>query len=186
MHFDRTLKKNMCISDDDSKYKSWYSIFPIDNYDLMYGDWEKDIIIDPEVGRIVKIEIPIIIVQNMERIREPSELILDENDDHLIFEIPTDPSDCQTRQQQRSRDIREKAEANTPISPTKAGKVPHKVLIDPFKNSSVIDRIFVFHQDTRGRVTRKVLTGSGLLKEAEDNEDDANDQTDGPKNDFWN
>ena len=62
MHFDRTLKKNMCILDDDSKYKSWYSIFPIDNYDLMYGDWEKDIIIDPEVGRIVKIEIPIIIV----------------------------------------------------------------------------------------------------------------------------
>ncbi|CAF0732337.1 unnamed protein product [Adineta ricciae] len=138
-------------NDDDPKYKSWYSIFPIDNYDLMYGDWEKDIIIDPE---------------NMERIREPSELILDENDDHLIFEIPTDPSDCQTRQQQRSRDIREKAEANTPISPTKAGKVPHK--------------------DTRGRVTRKVLTGSGLLKEAEDNEDDGNDQTDGPKNDFWN
>ncbi len=36
--------------DDESKYKSWYSIFPIDNYDLMYGDWEKDIIIDPEVS----------------------------------------------------------------------------------------------------------------------------------------
>jgi hypothetical protein len=38
------------ILDDDAKYKSWYSIFPIDNYDLMYGDWEKDIIIDPEVS----------------------------------------------------------------------------------------------------------------------------------------
>ncbi len=36
--------------EDDAKYKSWYSIFPIDNYDLMYGDWEKDIIIDPEVS----------------------------------------------------------------------------------------------------------------------------------------
>ncbi|CAF0887548.1 unnamed protein product [Adineta steineri] len=138
-------------NDDDPKYKSWYSIFPIDNYDLMYGDWEKDIIIDPE---------------NMERIREPSELILDENDDHLIFEIPTDPSDCQTRQQQRNRDSREKADANTSISPTKGGKIPHK--------------------DTRGRVTRSVLTGSGLLKKTEDNDDDANDQTDSPKNDFWN
>jgi hypothetical protein len=64
----------------------------------------------------------------MERIREPSELILDENDDHLIFEIPTDPNDCQTRQQQRNRDSREKSDANTSISPTKSGKIPHKVL----------------------------------------------------------
>ncbi len=63
----------------------------------------------------------------MERIREPPELILDENDDHLIFEIPTDPNDCQTRQQQRNRDSREKPDANTSISPTKSGKVPHKV-----------------------------------------------------------
>ncbi|CAF2594693.1 unnamed protein product [Rotaria sp. Silwood2] len=137
-------------SNDDAKYKSWYSIFPIDNYDLMYGDWEKDIIIDPE---------------NMERIREPPELVLDENDDHLIFEIPTDPNDCQTRQQ-RIRDPRDKPDGNTLINPAKAGKVPHK--------------------DTRGRVTRRVLTGSGILKEAMDNDDDANDQTDSPKNDFWN
>ncbi|CAF4953627.1 unnamed protein product, partial [Rotaria sp. Silwood1] len=137
-------------NDDDAKYKSWYSIFPIDNYDLMYGDWEKDIIIDPE---------------NMERIREPPELILDENDDHLIFEIPTDPNDCQTRQQ-RNRDLRDKTDGNTTVSPTKAGKLPQK--------------------DTRGRVTRRVLTGSGILKEAIDNDDDGNDQTDSPKNDFWN
>jgi hypothetical protein len=63
----------------------------------------------------------------MERIREPSELILDENDDHLIFEIPTDPNDYQSRQQQRNRDLREKPDPNTSISPTKSGKVPHKV-----------------------------------------------------------
>ncbi len=44
------LKNLLNILDDDAKYKSWYSIFPIDNYDLMYGDWEKDIIIDPEVS----------------------------------------------------------------------------------------------------------------------------------------
>ena len=41
-------------------------------------------------------------------------------------------------------------------------------------------------KDTRGRVTRTVLSGSGLLKATEDNDDDANDQTDSPKNDFWN
>ena len=65
----------------------------------------------------------------MERIREPSELILDENDDHLVFEIPTDPNDCQTRQQQRNRDPREKTDGNTSVSPTKGGKVLHKVCL---------------------------------------------------------
>lgn len=102
----------------------------------------------------------------MERVRDPPELILDENDDHLIFEIPTDPNDNQSRQQQRNRDLREKQDPNTSVSPTKAGKLPHK--------------------DNRGRVTRKVLTGSGLLKETEDHDDDGNDQTNSPKNDFWN
>lgn len=63
----------------------------------------------------------------MERVREPSELILDENDDHLIFEIPNDPNDCQARQQRSARESREKADANTSISPTKASKVPQKV-----------------------------------------------------------
>jgi len=82
-------------TEDDKNPKNWYSIFPIDNYDLMYGDWEKDIIIDPE---------------NMERVREPPELILDENDDHLIFEIPNDPNDTQPRQQ-RSIENREKNRA---------------------------------------------------------------------------
>lgn len=56
-------------------------------------------------------------------------------------------------------------------------------------SSSIISTISLFlssFQDARGRVTRKVLTGSGLLKETEDNDDDANDENDGPKNDFWN
>lgn len=63
----------------------------------------------------------------MDRVRDPPELVLDENDDHLIFEIPTDPNDTQSRQQQRNRDAREKPDSNTSISPTKAGKLPHKV-----------------------------------------------------------
>jgi hypothetical protein len=79
----------------------------------------------------------------MERIREPSELILDENDDHLIFEIPTDPNDCQTRQQQRNRDSREKSDANTSISPTKTGKIPHKVYSN-FSNKKKLILCFLF------------------------------------------
>jgi len=122
----------------------------------------------------------------MERIREPSELILDENDDHLIFEIPTDPNDCQTRQQQRNRDSRDKNDGNTSISPTKSGKIPNKVYIKRIFQKLLCLFFIILSKDTRGRVTRKVLTGSGLLKETEDNDDDANDETDSPKNDFWN
>lgn len=44
----------------------------------------------------------------------------------------------------------------------------------------------MFSKDTRGRVTRRVLTGSGLLKEPQYTDDEANDQGDSPKNDFWN
>ncbi len=85
----------------------------------------------------------------MERIREPSELILDENDDHLIFEIPTDPNDGQSRQQQRNRDSRDKSDGNTSISPTKGGKVPHKVFYTPSLLSQInkFFSLFRIHAD---------------------------------------
>jgi hypothetical protein len=91
----------------------------------------------------------------MERVREPSELVLDENDDHLIFEIPTDPSDSQSRQQQRNRESREKADLNTSISPTKAGKVPHKVYYSSKRKSNEPIDAFSFEgqsstSDTKG------------------------------------
>lgn len=53
--------------DDD---KPWYSIFPIDNEDLVYGRWEDNIIWD---------------AQNMPRILEPPVLTLDPNDENLIL-----------------------------------------------------------------------------------------------------
>ena len=61
----------------------------------------------------------------MERIRDPPELILDENDDHLIFEIPNDPTENLTRTA-RNRDGADKNEINSNLSPTK-GKGPPKV-----------------------------------------------------------
>jgi hypothetical protein len=33
----------------------WSSIFPNENYDLLYGDWEKNIIFDPQVSCFTKI-----------------------------------------------------------------------------------------------------------------------------------
>lgn len=35
--------------DTDEKNQEWFSIFPIDNYELIYGRWEDDIIWDAQV-----------------------------------------------------------------------------------------------------------------------------------------
>ncbi|XP_014670703.1 PREDICTED: transcription initiation factor TFIID subunit 1-like, partial [Priapulus caudatus] len=54
----------------------WYSIFPVENSDLIYGRWEDDVIWDAE---------------NMERIPTPKILTLDPNDENIILDIPQDP-----------------------------------------------------------------------------------------------
>uniref|UniRef100_A0A6I8P397 Transcription initiation factor TFIID subunit 1 n=1 Tax=Ornithorhynchus anatinus TaxID=9258 RepID=A0A6I8P397_ORNAN len=58
------------VLDED---KPWYSIFPIDNEELVYGRWEDGIIWD---------------AQAMVRLLEPPVLTLDPNDENLILEIP--------------------------------------------------------------------------------------------------
>ena len=41
----------MSISESqDPKDNTWYSIFPIENQELIYGNWEDDIIWDAEVS----------------------------------------------------------------------------------------------------------------------------------------
>ncbi|KFR16159.1 Transcription initiation factor TFIID subunit 1, partial [Opisthocomus hoazin] len=53
--------------------KPWYSIFPIDNEELVYGRWEDNIIWDD---------------QAMETYLHPPVLTLDPNDENIILEIP--------------------------------------------------------------------------------------------------
>uniref|UniRef100_A0A8B9QCP2 Transcription initiation factor TFIID subunit n=1 Tax=Apteryx owenii TaxID=8824 RepID=A0A8B9QCP2_APTOW len=53
--------------------KPWYSIFPIDNEELVYGRWEDNIIWDD---------------QAMETFLDPPVLTLDPNDENIILEIP--------------------------------------------------------------------------------------------------
>ena len=52
------------------------SIFPIDNYDLIYGNWEKDIIWDD---------------QNMDHIPSPTIFRFDPNDENIILSLPEEP-----------------------------------------------------------------------------------------------
>uniref|UniRef100_A0A8C1APF4 Transcription initiation factor TFIID subunit n=1 Tax=Cyprinus carpio carpio TaxID=630221 RepID=A0A8C1APF4_CYPCA len=56
--------------EDDSP---WFSIFPIDNEELVYGRWEDNIIWDD---------------QCMDRLPSPPILTLDPNDENIILEIP--------------------------------------------------------------------------------------------------
>lgn len=51
----------------------WFSIFPIDNEELVYGRWEDNIIWDD---------------QNMDQLLSPPVLTLDPNDENIILEIP--------------------------------------------------------------------------------------------------
>ncbi|CAH1981121.1 unnamed protein product [Acanthoscelides obtectus] len=60
---------------DQDQDDTWYSIFPVENEDLVYGRWEDDVIWDAE---------------DMRTIPKPSILTLDPNDENIILGIPDD------------------------------------------------------------------------------------------------
>ncbi|KAJ8966592.1 hypothetical protein NQ314_003444 [Rhamnusium bicolor] len=60
---------------DQDQDDTWYSIFPVENEDLVYGRWEDDVIWDAE---------------GMKNIPKPSILTLDPNDENIILGIPDD------------------------------------------------------------------------------------------------
>ncbi|KRT80746.1 hypothetical protein AMK59_5191, partial [Oryctes borbonicus] len=64
-------KQRQEIEQDDT----WYSIFPVENEDLVYGRWEDDVIWD---------------AQNMKNVPKPTILTLDPNDENIILGIPDD------------------------------------------------------------------------------------------------
>lgn len=54
---------------------TWYSIFPVENEELVYGLWEEEVIWDTE---------------NMKKIPKPKILTLDPNDENIVLGIPED------------------------------------------------------------------------------------------------
>ncbi|XP_023310146.1 transcription initiation factor TFIID subunit 1 isoform X2 [Anoplophora glabripennis] len=60
---------------DQEQDDTWYSIFPVENEDLVYGRWEDDVIWDAE---------------DMKSVPKPSILTLDPNDENIILGIPDD------------------------------------------------------------------------------------------------
>jgi transcription initiation factor TFIID subunit 1 len=54
---------------------TWYSIFPVENEELVYGAWEEEVIWDAEA---------------MPSIPKPKILTLDPNDENIVLGIPND------------------------------------------------------------------------------------------------
>ncbi|XP_026724959.1 transcription initiation factor TFIID subunit 1 isoform X4 [Trichoplusia ni] len=59
----------------DGEDNTWYSIFPVENEELVYGTWEDEVIWDAE---------------NMCTVPKPKILTLDPNDENIILGIPDD------------------------------------------------------------------------------------------------
>lgn len=60
---------------EEQKDDTWYSIFPAENEELVYGVWESDVIWDAE---------------NLSKLPEPKILTLDPNDENIVLGIPDD------------------------------------------------------------------------------------------------
>ncbi|EEC16643.1 transcription initiation factor tfii-D, putative, partial [Ixodes scapularis] len=60
----------------DERDDTWYSIFPVENEELVYGCWEDEVIWD---------------AQAMVKKPEPQILTLDPNDENIILGVPDDP-----------------------------------------------------------------------------------------------
>ncbi|XP_046853130.1 transcription initiation factor TFIID subunit 1-like isoform X2 [Xenia sp. Carnegie-2017] len=66
---------NLLLTESGKDSKPWYSIFPVDNQELIYGKWENKIIWDSEAMGVIP---------------EPEVMALDPNDENLILGIPGD------------------------------------------------------------------------------------------------
>ncbi|XP_058793259.1 transcription initiation factor TFIID subunit 1-like [Phymastichus coffea] len=77
-HMQNQKHKNVNVNKDQANEytdDTWYSIFPVENEELVYGLWEDEIIWDAE---------------SMKKIPKPKILTLDPNDENIILGIPDD------------------------------------------------------------------------------------------------
>ena len=124
----------------DGKDMDWYSIFPIENEELVYGRWEDKIIWDP---------------MNMESIPSPPVLTLDPNDENIILEIPKDVDPTEESQEPTSKKekeirksrillgkagiIKEEEEENEELNSAVQTKDPFNLSNDEHYNPKVLD-----------------------------------------------
>ncbi|XP_046390335.1 transcription initiation factor TFIID subunit 1 [Ischnura elegans] len=88
---------------EDGVDDTWYSIFPVDNEELVWGKWEDEVIWDAE---------------KMPYIPRPKVLTLDANDENIILGIPNDVDPARLAQAQQMR-------RNPNAPPPAKVKIPH-------------------------------------------------------------
>ena len=94
-----TTKSSASNVSSSTIMNNWNSIFPNQNYDLIFGNWENKIILDTENLDISKIN--------------PPEFCLDLNDDNLLLGLPDDANSLE--------ELRHKEETVTAEGGTKKG-----------------------------------------------------------------
>ncbi|XP_067949949.1 transcription initiation factor TFIID subunit 1-like [Watersipora subatra] len=91
--------------------KRFQSFFPIENTELVYAAWEKEIIWDPE---------------NMDEIPEPRGLTLDLNDDNIVYEIPEDKEPVEAEKEINQQPNTKKEPRKSQLALQKIGIVKEK------------------------------------------------------------
>ncbi|CAB1352642.1 unnamed protein product [Coregonus sp. 'balchen'] len=99
----------------------WFSIFPIDNEELVYGRWEDNIIWDD---------------QAMDRMLSPPVLTLDPNDENIILEIPDEKESEHTSHSPSKENKKESALKKSRILLGKTGNMSQPEVKDPWNLSN--------------------------------------------------
>jgi hypothetical protein len=142
--------------------QNWLSIFPNENYEFIYGDWEKKIILDPK-----NIDTSLL---------NPPEFLIDPNDDNLLLGVPEDPSLAQTATSLNAQNAENDANKN---------KENEDQLTQKQKDKNKI-------YESRNKITKSLLGRTGVIKEDsnnnnnnENNNENSETKSNETKN-FWN
>ncbi|CAO1324311.1 unnamed protein product [Diamesa serratosioi] len=146
----RTVKQNLIKKIEMLHEETWYSLFPIENDELIYSKWEDDVIWDS---------------QAMIRIPVPKIPTIDLNDENIIMNVPEDidPADNQEIVEQIDKIKRiNPHEKSTRILLSKAGLINYtknefiprrqEVSLDPFNISN--DRFYSQVTENSSRVSK--------------------------------
>ena len=151
-----TMGKKLPENYDDT----WYSIFPVENEELVYGRWEDEVIWDTE---------------NMPKKLEPRIVSLDPNDENIVISIPDDidPNTLPNEEPERKIKIVKKHVKESKLLLNRAGiisVVEEESSTSPSKSDSR-DRFYVGNDEfyTRKEPAMKVATGGSVLQHATPN-----------------
>ena len=138
---------------------TWYSMFPVDNEELVYGRWEDEVIWDTE---------------KMPKKLQPKIVSLDPNDENIVISIPDDidPTTLPNEEPTRKIKIVKKHVKESKLLLNRAGiiSVVEEESSSPSKSDDR-DPFYVGNDEfyTRKEPATKVATGGTLLQHATPN-----------------